>query len=491
MFKALTLALVLLITVSCNQSSVKKPNPTKEKKESIVAFDLDKIKERGYLVALMENSSTGLFIYKGNTMGYEYDLLKWFCEEQGLELRIKIIPNLEQSFELLNQGEGDLIAKNLTVTKERQKIIDFTEYHHLQRQVLVQRRPQNWRRMKLHEIEEQLIRNQIDLIGKEVHVKPASAFVDRLANLSNELGGDIITVLGDKDSDVEMLIKMVSEGEIDYTIAEEDIALVNSRYYQNLDVKTPVSFRTKIAWGLRKNSPLLKEALDEWIRKMRKKVDYYTIFDKYFKSTRSSLRRVKSDFISLKNGQISPYDSLIRDAADTLGWDWLLLAAQIHKESKFDKEAKSWMGAVGLMQILPSTAKEYGITNLTNPRDNIYAGTRHLMWLQKNLKQKVDSLDLKQFVLASYNVGMGHVNDAIRLTDKYGGNPKKWMDVREYLLKKASEKYYSDPVVKYGYCRGTEPVNYVDAIMEDYQRYMDIIGERNSIPDNETLEETT
>ncbi|GAB4232852.1 MAG: transglycosylase SLT domain-containing protein [Ekhidna sp.] len=472
------LMLLLIWCGACKQSSQSKAERDIEGREEFVAdFDLDKIKERGYLIAIMDNSSTGLFVYRGKTMGYEYELLKLFCDEQNIQLRIDITENLKEAFNKLNAGEGDILAYNLTVTKERKKRINFTHYLNLQRQVLIQRKPENWRELKLHEIEAQLIRNPVDLIGKEVTVRPYSSYYDRLVNLSDEIGGDIKIVPGDTNVETEQLIRMVAEGEIDYTVAEEDIALVNSTYYPNLDIKTPVSFPTQIAWGVRKNADKLLSALNNWILEMRKTTDYYVIYDKYFKSSKSALRRSRSKYftVSGETGEISPYDSLIMEAASQLGWHWHLLAAQIYRESKFIPTAKSWAGAIGLMQVMPKTGQEYGAGDLTDPEENIKAGTRHLMWLQDQWKESVpDSVERVKFVLASYNVGLGHLQDAVRLTEKYGGDISSWDDVKEFLLKKSYRRYFNDPVVKYGYCRGTEPVEYVEVILDTFLKYNEI-----------------
>ncbi|MEO1253345.1 MAG: transporter substrate-binding domain-containing protein [Bacteroidota bacterium] len=465
---------------SCKKSSSSQINKDyPERKELITGLDLEKIKERGYLTAIMDNSSTGLFIYRGKTMGYEYDLLKIFCEEQGLQLRINITQNLGEAFDKLNTGEGDILAYNLTITKERKNRIAFTHYHNLQRQVLIQRKPKNWRQMKLHEIETQLIRNPVELIGKEVVVRLHSSYYDRMVNLSEEIGGDIIIVPGGKNMETEQLIKQVSEGRIDYTVAEEDIALVNSKYYSNIDIKTPVSFHTQIAWGVRKNADQLLKALNEWIVRMRKTADYYVIYDKYFKSSKSSLRRSRSRYFSIYGNSVSPYDSLIQNAAEKLNWDWLLLAAQIFQESKFDRNAESWAGAIGLMQVMARTGREYDIKDLHDPKQNIYAGTKHLQWLQRQWDDKIaDPKERVKFVLASYNVGLGHLQDAVRLTEKYGGNTKSWHDVSEYLLKKSMSKYFNDPVVEFGYCRGSEPVDYVKNILDVYHSYQEILGSK-------------
>ena len=154
-------------------------------------------------------------------------------------------------------------------------------------------------------------------------------------------------------------------------------------------------------------------------------------------------------------------------------WDWRLLAALIYQESQFNPKEESWVGAQGLMQLVPGTAAEFGAKNILDPEQNIKAGTRYLQWLQDYWKKHIDDASvLEKFVLASYNSGQGHVLDAVRLAEKYGKNPEKWEDsVEFYLLQKSKPKYYKDPVVSSGYCRGSEPVNYIKSIYTQFDIY--------------------
>jgi membrane-bound lytic murein transglycosylase F len=438
-------------------------------------YDLDSMLSRGYITAIVDNSSTGMFLYRGEPMGYEYELLSLFAKSLNVELRLEIIPSLEGSFKKLNSGLGDIMAYNLSVTKERKNFMDFTVAHNFVRQVLVQRKPANWRDMKLHEIEEALIRNPIDLEGKEIHVRKGSAFTTRLGHLSEEIGADILVIEEYGELETEALVEMVSVGSIEYTVADEDVALVNARYYPNIDVRTAISFPQQIAWGVRKNSPQLLDTLNHWIMAMKRTNEYYVLYDKYYKSTLKSKQRVQSSYFSTNSDRLSPYDSLIKIGAALVGWDWQLLAAQISKESRFDSNAESWVGAKGLMQLMPKTGREFGAKDLFNPEQNISAGVLHIQWLQNYWKDIPDQEERLKFVLASYNVGHGHVKDAISLTSKYGKDSTLWdNNVAEYLLLKSKKKYYNDPVVNFGYCRGNEPVEYVKDILYRYSRYLQL-----------------
>jgi membrane-bound lytic murein transglycosylase F len=441
-----------------------------------VDLDLDQIRERGTLVAILNNSSTGYFIFRGQPMGYEYELLIRLAEALSLKLQIKLTSDIDEAVRMLNEGEGDIIAFNMAVTGSRKKEVAFTEHHNEIKQVLVQRKPENWRGMKRHEIEDVLIRNPLELDQKTIHVQRNSAYAVRLENLAEEIGGQINIVQEEADVDVESLIKRVSQGEVNYTVAEEDVALVNATYYTNIDVKTPVSFPQKIAWATRINAPQLLETVNVWIKGMKKQADYYVIYNKYFKSPKASLRRVRSTYSSLSSDRISPYDDIIMEAADSLGWDWRLLAAQAFQESRFDVNAESWAGAIGLMQLLPETGDLYGIEDMYDPVQSLRAGAAYLSWLDEIWTKYVPNYEERiKFVLASYNAGQGHVLDARRLAQKFGKNPASWEDVSYFLLKKSEPEFYKDPVVESGYCRGSEPVKYVEEVLSRFERYKQLV----------------
>ncbi|WPP49534.1 MltF family protein [Catalinimonas niigatensis] len=450
-----------------------------------VAIDLPDIKEKGKLVAISSYSPTSYFIYRGQPMGYEYELLERLATYLNLELEIKIAYNLDNFIEMLNTGEGDIVAHNLSITKSRKKHVDFTNYYGVTRQVLVQRKPQDWRNMKLHEIDNQLIRDPLDLIGKTVHVRRNSSYYRRLINLSQEMGGDVLIEIMDGNLETSEIIRKVVEGEIDYTIADEDIAKINQTYHQDLDVETAISFPQRQAWMVRKTSPDLREAVNNWLAQEKQGSDFYAIYNKYYKNQKRFRTRISSEYFSLTGGKISEYDEAIQQGANILGWDWKLLASQIYQESNFDPKTESWAGAIGLMQLMPATAKELGNFDLYQPEASIEAGVKYLAKISAFYADVPDSLERIKFVLATYNAGPGHVSDARALAQKYGKDPNVWTDnVDAYMLLKSQKDYYSDPVVKYGYCRGEEPYNYVTDILKRYQVYRDLIrdsGEENTV----------
>jgi membrane-bound lytic murein transglycosylase F len=442
-----------------------------------VQIDLAQIKERGKIKAITTYSSTSYFIYKGRPMGFEYELLVDLAKHLDLDLEIVLAEDLDDLTGMLNSGEGDLIAFGLTITQPRKEQVDFTKHYTTTRQVLVQRMPVNWHRLKYHHIESMLIRNQIELIGKPVYVRKNTSYYERLINLSNEIGGDIDIIPVPGNTETEELIRKVSDGEIDYTIADQHIAQINQTYYRNLDVKTPVSFPQRIAWAVRKNSPELLEAVNEWIVKIKRKPYYNIVFNKYFKNRSAYSKRVKSPFYSKNGGNISQYDDLIKTYARELNWDWRLLASMIYQESRFNPAATSWMGARGLMQVMPATAELFGYNaSLERPEVNLKAGITYIKFLKRLWKDIPDSTERQKFILASYNVGQGHVMDARRLAEKHGKDPDIWTEnVENLILAKSEPAFYNDPVVKHGYCRGQEPYDYVRGILERYELYTKVL----------------
>ncbi len=455
-----------------------------------IDFDLEKIKTRGSLIAVVDNSTTGYFIYRGKPMGYEYELLTRFAEYLEVELEVKITADIQEAFKMLDTGEADIMAYHLAVTKERNQRVAFTEPHNYVPQVLVQKKPENWRQMKLHQIEGVLLRNTIDLGGKSIYTRKGSSFSDRLTNLSDEIGEDIIIEEVEGQVDTEMLIKKVLDGEIDYTVADQDVAMINATYHPDLDVKMEISFPQKIAWALRKNASDLKVIVDDWLIDMKKSPDFFVTYNKYFKNRKTQNYRVQSAYSSVSKDRISPYDDLIKEAALKLDIDWLLLTSIVFQESKFEPKSKSWAGAQGLMQLTSIVVEEYDVDDVLDPEENIMAGAEHLKWLMEYWQDDItDENELIKFVLGAYNVGQGHVRDAMKLAEKYDADPAIWDDnVERYLLLKSTPEFYNDPIVNFGYCRGSEPVKYVSEILNRYDQYLQFYEDERS--DMNTLKMT-
>jgi membrane-bound lytic murein transglycosylase F len=470
------IAILAAALISCSDSQ---HHPAINKKNN-ASSGLDLIRQRGRLIAVTDFNSTNYFVYKGEPMGFHYELLNEFTDNLGVDLEIITENQLDRAYDLLNSGKADLIAIGLTINTSRKREILFTDPIIQTRQVLVQRKPRNWRSLTADALERKLIRNQLDLAHKTIFVQENASHFERLTSLANEIG-DTINII-DVPYESEELIRSVANGEIEYTVCDENIAIVNSTYYPDIDISTPVSFPQNIAWGLRKqDSGKLLNELNRWINEFKGTRQYTLLYAKYFKNSRSNLI-VKSDYYSLSTGKISRWDDMIKKASNDINWDWRLLASLIYQESGFDPHAESWAGAYGLMQVMPLTAKKLGIDITASPANNIKAGTMYINWLQTMFETRIpEEKERMKFVLASYNAGPGHILDAMKLAGKNGKDPQKWDDnVAVWLLKKSNPVYYKDAEVKSGYFKGTESVNFVSEVLERYEHYRNIVSEENS-----------
>jgi membrane-bound lytic murein transglycosylase F len=480
-FKYFLFFLIALQIISCQQHEKSEADDETEGYNSRVSNsvdrDLDHITEDGVLKALVVYSSTSYFLYKGQPMGFEYEILERLADHLNLKLEILISDDLDAQFEVLNRGDVDLIAHGMTITNQRKREVDFTEYLYLTKQVLVQKKPDNHLKMSWKTLENQLIHDPLELIDDTVSIRKNSAYHERLISLSNEIGGNIVIDTLNSQLSTAEIMDMVADGTIKYTIADENLANINASNNSILNIDVPISLSQRIAWVTRKKSKNLRKVINKWIKTERKKTDYRVIYNKYFKNKRSFSRRIRSDYYSLKNNQISQYDDLIRTYANNIDMDWRLIASQVYQESRFDPSAKSWAGASGLMQVMPATAVSLGIIDLSDPNESLRGGTAYLNLMHSYFDKVPDSLDRIKLSLASYNCGYGHVQDAQRLAKANGLDPMIWSDnVEKMLLALRLPINYNKDFIKYGYVRGSEPVNYIQQIFERYNHYKQFIS---------------
>jgi membrane-bound lytic murein transglycosylase F len=439
--------------------------------EKLNTISLSEIKKRGKLKVITSYNPNSYFLYKDQPIGYEYELLKLLAKDLGVELDMHVTSDLNNIDYMLNNGEGDLIAANSLVTREKSKQLKYTEYVMTTKQVLIQRRKNyNPKKKKVDYLE-----NAVELIGKTIHVRENSDFHFKLKKLQDEIGGSIKIAPIKENITIDELIEKVYSGEIDYTVADDQTALINQSYYSEIDSKLAISIDTKIAWVVRRNSSELLEYINDWILKNRDKIE--EIQDKYYRKSRLYMEELKSEFKPKSKSSISAFDTIIKIEAEKLNWDWRLLASLIFQESRFNPSAQSWAGARGLMQIMPETAAGLGLplSEINNPKRNIETGVKHLQYLQRLWKDIIpDEEERIKFVLASYNAGQGHVLDAMTLTKYFNKKSTVWdKNVEDSMLLLSDPAYFNGYGVKYGYCRGIEPYKYVHEIFDRYKEFRD------------------
>lgn len=229
-------------------------------------------------------------------------------------------------------------------------------------------------------------------------------------------------------------------------------------------------------WVVRRDSRELAAAVDRWYKpgllaEIKKE-------ESRLLSANSVRRRVYSPMLDRSAGVISKYDGLFKRYARQAGMDWRLMAAQCYQESCFDPQAVSWAGARGLMQIMPATADHLGLPRsmMHDPESSIAASAKYMAEMGAKFRDVPRAEQRMYFALACYNGGYFHIRDAMALAKKNGKNPHDWEHVSQYVLGLSDPKYYRDPVVKYGYMRGTETVDYVARIRSRYEQYRGMTG---------------
>ncbi|UKN01838.1 transporter substrate-binding domain-containing protein [Paracrocinitomix mangrovi] len=429
--------------------------------------DWEEVQKDSVLTILAENGPASYFIYRGRNMGFEYELLHEFCKDMNIRLQVRMVNDLDEMYELLANCEGDIVACNLTITENRKRYVDFSTPHILTHDVLIQRIPADTDTVN------QLVTEIEQLYGKTIHVWKNSSFYEQIVLINDKLNLNLTIVPTSGELITEELIRQVSDGEIDYTIADENVAKIDLNYYSNLDISLKLSEDREIAFALRKGSGRLLDTLNFWLNDRSNRSTIGEVKRKYFdrKNLTSKAQQPYSSLVP--EGQLSPYDEIIKEEAAKIGWDWRLISAIIYQESKFETWKTSWAGAFGIFQFMPSTASAYGISRNSSADAQIKAGVKKLNKnFQQWLEEIPDSTEAMKFTLATFNTGRAHIDDARALCEKYEKDQNVWDDnVNKMLLNLSKPKYYRDEVVKNGYCRGVETYEYVIEVLQRFEEY--------------------
>jgi membrane-bound lytic murein transglycosylase F len=412
---------------------------------------VDEILEQGRLRLITANNPHCYYMYRDSPAGFEYDLAHAFACSLGVELEV-VLPGWERMMDALTQGEGDFIGASLTVTPSRLESLDFSDpYLHVRQHVIVNKSNLDVRRLT-------------DLNGRDVHVREGTSYQERLLEL-RALGLGVRPVLH-PGVPTDELIRQVARGEIEITIADTNIALLNRRYYPRIRMAFPVTDVQSIAWAVTKGDQALLDRLNAFLAAIMSDGTFGRIYQRYYANLAMFDYFDLRKFQKRMNRYLPEYTSVIKREAEKYGLDWPLVAAMIYQESHFDPESQSRAGAVGLMQLTERTAAEMGVEDPFDPYESIKGGVRYLRTVYDRFDDVQES-DRLLFALASYNIGYGHVRDAQEIAQKEGLDATTWSGVEEALPLLRKRQYYEQTT--YGYARGTEPVRYVRRILTYYE----------------------
>lgn len=441
------LSLTLILFFSCKNSKQKN-----SKTSSLDSIPTDTLR------VVTQYGATSYFLFQDDSMGYDFEMIKGFADYLHLPIKLTIAVNDNEMYNILKSGLVDIAAYNTVETKKLKKEFKFVFPQDESYLVIVQR------------IGRQTVTDPLQLKGKEVWVKEGSIQLHRLKALNDEIGGGIRIKIASDSLSSDDLMQQVSDKKIDYTIAYRNKALLQKEFDNTLDVRVPIGFNQQNGWLIRKNEKALTDTLNYWLKLSSTTRLINQLYKKYWEKNPFFNHKI----LRIPRGAISPYDAYFKKYASVIDCDWRLLAAIGYSESGFDNNAVSWAGARGIMQLMPQTARQFGLDENTylNPEKNIAAGVEYIKSLQM-IFRKIDEHDERmKFVLGSYNSGPAHILDAMALARKYGKNSEIWYDNVEYYLSKLNEpEYYNDPVCKYGYFNSTETVRYVPYVMSIYEKY--------------------
>jgi membrane-bound lytic murein transglycosylase F len=423
--------------------------------------DLAEIKQRRVLRMITRNTAATYFLWRGELMGFEYDLMREFARQEGLRLEVVVPPSAEELLPWLREGRGDVVAAAMNPTEERMKGgVVFTRPYNYVEQVIVSR------------ADEIGLDSAADLAGRTVYARRSAAYWDTMVELRDS-GIGFELVAAPEEIETEEIIDRVATGEYDLTVADSHLVEIELNWRDDVKIALPVSGLLPLAWAVRDSNPELGQALDAFIRREYRGLHYNITYEKYFKDVRK-IRERQQARVELPD-DLSPYDAMVKHYAEEYGFDWRMIVSMMYQESRFNPRARSFAGASGLMQVLPRTASELGFYDLLDPEESIHAGIKYLAWVRDRFEPELSVKDRMWFTLAAYNAGAGHVRDARRLARQLGLNPNRWFGNVERAMLLLSRPQYAQ-VAQHGYCRCGEPVRYVREVRSRYNAYVETLG---------------
>lgn len=418
---------------------------------------LEQVQHSGMLRVLTLNSSTTYYVGPYGVAGLEHDLVQLFADFLGVQVEFTLVDSASQALTALATGDAHLAAAGLAVTHRRERRFRFGPPVQTVTQQVVYRRGS--RRP----------RDVSELVGRELEVVAESSHAERLREL--ETSHPDLSWHESSDTTSEELLDLVHERVIELTISDSNLVALNRRLNPELGVAFDISPPQALAWAFRKSADRsLFEAASEFLRRLTEDGTLDVLVDRYYGHTQ------RFDYVDTRAFRrnlalrFPAYRDIFERAARAHGLDWRLLSAMGYQESHWDPEAVSPTGVRGIMMLTEVTAGQLGVQDRTDPEQSIFGGAAYLSSIRKRIPEHVSEPDRTWLALAAYNVGYGHLLDALELTKLRGGNPGRWVDVRQTLPLLAQKKWYAQ--TRYGYARGKEPVRYVDSV----RRYRDLLA---------------
>ncbi len=411
----------------------------------------EEIRASGTLRMLTLSSPSTWYLWRGEQLGFEYELMRLFADEHDLDVSVRVARDHEELAAELLAGGGDVIAAGWAETPaRRERGLLFTAPYLQVRETFVTR--------------DEPINMVADLAGRTVTVPPATSYVDTLAGLDGDF------TVEERNLPSDLILEEIAAGTADVTLIDSHRAQIGSTLDDRLRLGLALEPPRNLVWAVAPGRVELKRALDLFLKRSARSYDANVLKNKYFVNRRRQERLARD---RITDDRLSPWDPIAEVAADEEGFDWRLIVAQMYQESGFDPDQVSFAGARGLMQVMPTTAEDLGVDpdRLAEPEVGIEAGVRYLAWNRTRFPDLPPAEQL-WFALASYNAGYGHVLDARRLARRLGLDSAIWFDNVEEAMGRLNDPEFAAEAT-YGYVRGSEVTKYVDEIRTRYRAYLD------------------
>jgi membrane-bound lytic murein transglycosylase F len=426
------------------------------KRRFIFGGDLDAIKRRGLLRVVLPNNSASYYLYRGEPVGQQYELISRFADQEGLRLEVIVPRQQRDMIPLLLNEHADLIGATLSITPEREAQVAFASPLLIVDEILVQ------------PADEEPITAPEQLAGREVHVRSSSAYWRSLEALAARVP-DLKLVAAPEHLETEQLIAAVGGGSLPLTVADAPLVALQQKSRSDIQGTLVIARGRRLAYGVRKDAPALLNALDGFTRKVRAELDYGASADN---RPTTLTRRVTPP------GALSPFDDLARRVATQHGLEWRLLIAIMEKETGFDPAFKTRLGQGGLLGLPPRIARRYGAPDPTDPEAGLRAGAAYLGELMRRY-EALSVEDRVPIVLAAFKIGPGHVADARRVAVERELSGDRWEGhVDEGLRALADPRVASR--ARFGYCKAGDAVDWVNDVMARFERLKQapVLGDR-------------
>lgn len=417
---------------------------------------LEQVQQRGSITVLSRNGASSYYEDASGPTGPEFELAKAFAEFLGVELQVELANAFGQLEGMLQQGRGDMIAANLSRTKAREQYFNFGP-DYLETSILV-----ITRRSK------KLLKSLGDLEGRKVMVIAGSSYVEALEQ--EQLDYPALQWETRDDVGIESLLLAIADKAIDATLIDSSIFDLHRSYYPSLEVALSLPGTVPHAWAFPPGPDIsLVEAANVFMLQARENGLLANIMQQFYDQIASHEPFDMVHFLQRLRERLPSLIGAFQEAGEVYGVDWRLLAAIGYQESNWDPQATSFTGVRGIMMLTEQTARQLGVTDRLDPYQSIDGGGRYLARLRDRLPERIPEPDRTWMALVGYNLGLGHLRDVRKLTEKQGLNPDSWADVRQSLKLLTQEKWFSQ--TRHGYARGNEARAFVDSI----QRYYEIL----------------